>query len=78
MKATKNWGLCFCNCGQSIKPGDEFVIVDGGMYLAGHEVKATRNMPAIKSGSSTKKSSKKSSSKKYLSDLPLFSPDNRD
>ncbi|MBD3346327.1 MAG: hypothetical protein GF401_14830 [Chitinivibrionales bacterium] len=74
MNATKNWGLCFCNCGKNILPGDEFVIVDGGMYLAGHEIKATRHMPAIQSDSPPPETGKNYSDRENLSDLPLFGP----
>ncbi len=48
MKASKNWGACACKCGKSICQGDEFVIIDGSMYLMGHQDRRTRQMPAIK------------------------------
>lgn len=48
MKATRNWGPCACECGKSIGPGDEMVMFEGGMYLAGHEKeRRTRRMNVI-------------------------------
>lgn len=47
MKASKDWGPCGCNCGESIKNGSEFVIVDGTMYLVGHEDRRTRTIPIV-------------------------------
>jgi hypothetical protein len=38
MKASKDWGPCACNCGESIRQDAEFVIVEGAMYLCGHEM----------------------------------------
>jgi hypothetical protein len=49
MKATKDWGPCGCDCGKTIASGDEMVMVDGALYLAGHENnRRTRIMPAVK------------------------------
>jgi len=48
MKASKDWGPCRCNCGKNIQTGSEFVMIEGAMYLAGHESKRTRHIPAIK------------------------------
>ncbi|MBD3242431.1 MAG: hypothetical protein GF331_17710 [Chitinivibrionales bacterium] len=48
MKATRNWGPCACECGKNIGPGDEMVMFEGAMYLAGHEKeRRTRRMNAI-------------------------------
>ncbi|MBD3420243.1 MAG: hypothetical protein GF398_09025 [Chitinivibrionales bacterium] len=48
MKATRNWGPCSCNCGETIVPESEFEMIGGAMYLKGHEGKATRQIPAVK------------------------------
>lgn len=69
MKATRNWGPCACNCGRDIQPGDEFSMIEGAMYLRGHDEKATRNIPAVRSKSGK---SKNAARDKDLSDLPLF------
>lgn len=49
MKATRNWGPCACECGKEITSGDEMVMFEGAMYLAGHESqRRTRTMAAVK------------------------------
>lgn len=49
MKATKDWGLCNCDCGEHIKPGDEMVVLEGSLFLAGHENnRRTRFIETIK------------------------------
>ena len=53
MKASKNYGECFCGCKNLIKRGTEFQIVDGVFYIDGHEPK----------GSPKKKNKNKSNSK---------------
>jgi hypothetical protein len=53
MKATKDWGLCNCDCGEHIKPGDEMVVLDGSLYLVGHENnRRTRFIETIKKDAS--------------------------
>lgn len=48
MKATKEWGPCSCDCGSRIMAGDEMNVVDGALYLAGHENnRRTRFIKAI-------------------------------
>lgn len=38
MTATKFWGACSCfECGRNIQAGDPITILDGSLYLAGHE-----------------------------------------
>jgi hypothetical protein len=37
MKSSRDWGACSCDCGKNISNGDEITLVDGVMYLAGHE-----------------------------------------
>ena len=58
MKATKDWGQCSCDCGKSINKGDEFVIIEGDMYLLGHDEKSktTPRSTRIKSGKESNKS----------------------
>jgi len=59
MKATKEWGLCSCECGKTIKAGDEMVMFEGAMYLAGHEKeRRTRTMAAIKKDALPEKAKK--------------------
>jgi hypothetical protein len=48
MKASKDWGPCRCNCGKNICSGNDFVMIEGAMYLEGHENKRTRQIPAVK------------------------------
>lgn len=64
MIASKDWGPCFCNCGKNISRGDEFLVVNGGMYLRGHEERATREIPAIKH--------KRPKQDRTMDGLPLF------
>jgi hypothetical protein len=71
MIASKDWGPCNCNCGKNICKGDEFVIVEGSMYLLGHEERRTRQIPAFKTQESTPKGKTKKAPK-GISDLPLF------
>jgi hypothetical protein len=72
MIASKNWGPCCCNCGKAVNKGDEFTIVEGSMYLLGHEERRTRQMPAVSSkAKSPKEKSRKAA--KGIADLPLFS-----
>lgn len=60
MKATKDWGPCNCDCGKHINPGDEMTIVDGSLFLAGHENnRRTRFIEAIKKDEEPKKVKKK-------------------
>ena len=48
MKATRDWGPCSCDCGRTIVPGCEIVMMDGAMYLAGHQNnRRTRQMAAV-------------------------------
>jgi len=48
MKATRDWGPCSCECGRSIKTGDEMTMFEGAIYLAGHEKdRQTRRMNAL-------------------------------
>ena len=61
MKASRNWGPCSCSCGENISTGDDFVMFEGAMYLAGHEERRTRSMPAIPTGK--KKAAKKKARK---------------
>jgi hypothetical protein len=55
MKASKVWGPCACNCGKVIGSGDEFVLIEGAMFLVGHEERRTRSIPVVKSESAPKK-----------------------
>ncbi len=49
MKASKDWGLCNCDCGEHIQQGCDMVVVEGSLYLAGHEVnRRTRFIETIK------------------------------
>jgi hypothetical protein len=50
MRATRDWGPCACDCGKNIVPGEEMTIVEGQMYLIGHEERKTRQIQAIASG----------------------------
>jgi len=60
MKATKDWGLCNCDCGEHIKPGDQMVVLDGSLYLAGHENnRRTRFIETIKKDKEPKDTPKK-------------------
>jgi len=51
MKATKNWGQCACECGKIIGVGEEMIILDGCVFLAGHEPqeikKDDKEVPAL-------------------------------
>jgi hypothetical protein len=58
MKASREWGECSCNCGHTIKVGDEMVIVEGMMYLVGHEERKTRQMQALGAGGKKQKKAK--------------------
>ncbi len=60
MKATKDWGLCNCDCGEHIKPGDQMVVLDGSLYLSGHENnRRTRFIETIKKDKEPKDTAKK-------------------
>ncbi len=60
MKATKDWGLCNCDCGEHIKPGSEMTILDGSLFLAGHENnRRTRFIETIKKGTPLPEKAKK-------------------
>jgi hypothetical protein len=74
MIASKDWGACFCNCGKNINRGDEFVVIGGGMYLRGHEGRATREIPII-AGNEPQPGGSQPSKSADVSDLPLFSSD---
>lgn len=48
MKATRNWGPCGCECGRNIMVGDEMTMIEGAIYLAGHEKdRRTRRMATL-------------------------------
>ena len=64
MKASREWGPCSCNCGKSISTGDEFVMLDGCMYLVGHEERRTRQIPVVKRDEPPKKPDKSDKKKK--------------
>lgn len=56
MKATKSWGSCSCECGKEIKTGDDMVMFEGAMYLAGHEKeRRTRTMAAVRREDSSRR-----------------------
>jgi hypothetical protein len=59
MQASKEWGECACNCGKTIKAGDQMTIVEGMMYLLGHEERKTRQMQALGGGESKKSKKEK-------------------
>jgi hypothetical protein len=61
MKATKDWGPCSCDCGKNISSGCEIVMLDGAMYLSGHQNnRRTRQMAAIPVEPAPAKKKKKS------------------
>jgi hypothetical protein len=68
MKASKDWGPCSCNCGKSISKDAEFVIVEGTLYLSGHD----KNWEKPQTPIITKRGKAKNSRKENSEQLPLF------
>ena len=65
MKSSKNWGACSCDCGKNISAGDEISLVEGIMYLAGHENnRRTRQIAIVQSEKTDKKHKEKQPDKK--------------
>ena len=47
IKSTKFWGPCACDrCGKNIVAGDELSIVQGLLYINGHETRGIFDNPA--------------------------------
>ena len=60
MKSSKDWGPCSCDCGKKILPGDEMSVVEGSLFLAGHETnRRTRYIKTIKKDGDIEQEDKK-------------------
>jgi len=69
MKASKDWGACSCNCGKAISKDAEFVIIEGSLYLSGHEKNGEKpQKPAAKKKGKARESRKKDSEQLTLFD----------
>ncbi|MDD5675292.1 MAG: hypothetical protein PHC61_14070 [Chitinivibrionales bacterium] len=75
MKTSKNWGPCSCDCGKNMEAGQEIVIFDGSLYLAGHENRRKTTQISVVKKEENKPKAGKKIKKKNPEVLELFEDD---